>query len=112
MRLDLRRFFRWTGVFILFVAAGLLSSSLKNLHEAGIWNLLQGRVFDLGAVLPESGLPGTILSGIFSYDQAPTVGQIVVYLGFLAVALTLFLWPTGSVDRRPAAVSARRNPNV
>ena len=28
VRLDLRRFFRWTGVFIIFVAAGLLANAL------------------------------------------------------------------------------------
>jgi high-affinity iron transporter len=35
VRLDLRRFFTWTGVFIIVVAAGLASTVLRNLHEAG-----------------------------------------------------------------------------
>ncbi|PRX01310.1 UNVERIFIED_ORG: high-affinity iron transporter [Martelella mediterranea] len=30
VRINLRRFFQWTGVFILFVAAGILSGALKN----------------------------------------------------------------------------------
>ncbi|MBJ3778459.1 iron uptake transporter permease EfeU [Acuticoccus mangrovi] len=93
VRLNLHRFFRWTGIFILFVAAGLLSSSVKHLHEAGIWNGLQTHAFDLSAVLPVSSLIGTILSGVFSYEEAPTVGEVIIYLGFLAATLTLFLWP-------------------
>lgn len=106
IRLNLRRFFRWTGIFILFVAAGLLASALKNLHEAGLWNHLQEQAFDLSTVLPVSGLLGTILSGVFSYEEAPTVGQAILYLGFLAVTLTVFLWPAPPAAVRPVSVSA------
>lgn len=41
MRLNLAKFFRWTGAFLIIVAAGLLAGSLRALHEAGIWNALQ-----------------------------------------------------------------------
>lgn len=103
IRIDLRRFFRWTGVFILLVAAGLLAGALRNLHEAGVWNLLQGRVFDLSETLPVSGVVGTVLSGLLGYHDAPTLGEALVWAAFLAVTLTLFLWP-----ERPAAAAAPR----
>lgn len=93
-RLNLRLFFRWTGVFILIVAAGLFASILANLHEAGLWNALQERAYDLSAVLPESSPLGAVLSGIFNYAEAPSVGQAIAYVGFLAVTLFLFLRPT------------------
>ena len=35
VRLDLRRFFRWTGVFILMVAAGILAGSLRACTKPG-----------------------------------------------------------------------------
>lgn len=38
VRVNLSRFFRWTGVFLIFVASGLLSGSFRALHEAGVWN--------------------------------------------------------------------------
>lgn len=102
LRLDLRRFFRWTGVFILLVAAGLLAGSVKALHEAGLWNGLQERVYDLGAVLPESTPLGTVLSGLLGYREAPTLGEALVWAGFLAVTLYLFLRPQpGSLPARP-----------
>ena len=50
VRLDLRRFFRWTGIFILFVAAGLLAGALKAFHEAGLWNQLQSVAFNWHAL--------------------------------------------------------------
>lgn len=93
IRIDLRRFFRWTGVFILIVAAGLLASVLRNLHEAGLWNHLQATVYDLTEALPVSSLTGTILSGIFNYHDAPTVGEAIAWVVFLVVSLTLFLKP-------------------
>lgn len=105
IRIDLRRFFRWTGIFILFVAAGLLAGSLRNLHEAGVWNLLQTRVFDLSETLPVSGVIGTILSGLFGYHEAPTLGEAIVWAAFLAVTLTLFLRPERPA---PAAAGAAR----
>ncbi|MBE0692694.1 MAG: FTR1 family protein [Aquamicrobium sp.] len=102
IRIDLRRFFRWTGVFILFVAAGLLAGALRNLHEAGVWNHLQTRVFDLSETLPVSGVIGTILSGLLGYHEAPTLGEVIVWAAFLAVTLFLFLRPAQAA---PAAVA-------
>ena len=104
LRLNLARFFRWTGVVILFVAAGLLAGALKALHEAGLWNGLQGVVYDLGRVLPESGAVGTVLSGLLGYREAPTLGEGLVYAAFLAVTLILFLRPAAPVAAaRPVA---------
>jgi high-affinity iron transporter len=93
VHLDLRRFFRWTGVFILIVAAGLLSSSIRDLHEAGFWYVLLERPVNFGAVVPETSLTGTILSGFLGYEEAPTLGQIIVYVAFLAITIPLYLRP-------------------
>lgn len=91
IKLNLRHFFRWTGVFILFVAAGLLAGSLRALHEAGLWNGLQDIAFNLSAILPSDSPLGTILAGIFGYDDTPRVGEVLIYCLFLVPALTLFL---------------------
>ncbi|WP_019997484.1 iron uptake transporter permease EfeU [Aureimonas ureilytica] len=105
VRLDLARFFRWTGVFILFVAAGLLAGALRHLHEAGVWNAMQGVAFDLSPILPEDGLVGSVLAGLFGYMASPRVGELLAYVLYLAVALTLFLRPAAprSAGARPAA---------
>ncbi len=91
MKIDLRRFFRWTGAFIIFVAAGLLAGAVRAFHEAGLWNGLQERAFDLSGVLPADGVLGTLLSGLFGYQDQPTVGELLVYVAFLIPALFLFL---------------------
>lgn len=99
IRLNLRRFFRYTGVFILLVAAGLAASSLRKFHEAGIWNSLQSVVFDLSETLPMDSPPGAVLSGLLGYQAAPTVGEVIVYLAFLCITLHRFLRP--AAQHRP-----------
>lgn len=93
IRLNLRRFFRFTGVFILLVAAGLLAGVLRKFHEAGIWNQLQQVVFNMDDTLPMDSPLGTVLSGLLGYQSAPVVGEILLYVAFLATTLVLFLRP-------------------
>ena len=103
MRVDLRRFFRWTGAFIILVAAGLLAGALRAFHEAGLWNGLQRQAFDLSGVLPADGVLGTLLSGLFGYQDAPTAGEVLVWAAFLIPALFLFFSHRRSVPApRPA----------
>ena len=83
VKLNLRRFFRWTGAFIIFVAAGLLAGALRAFHEAGLWNGLQHTAFDLSA-LPAAGRSRRhALVRLFGYQDAPTIGEVLVYFAFL-----------------------------
>jgi len=93
MRLNLGLFFRWTGLFILVVAAGILSNSVQALHEAGLWNHLQTVVFDISSTLPMDGPAGSVLAGMFGYQDAPTVSTLSAYLIYLVFALVLFFLP-------------------
>lgn len=102
VRLDLRRFFRYTGLFILLVAAGLLAGVLRKLHEGGVWNHLQTVVFDMSEKLPMDSPVGAVLSGLLGYQAAPVVGEVIVYLAFLAAALFFFLRPAPAPALRAA----------
>ena len=76
IRLNLGKFFRWTGVFLIFVAAGLLSGSFRALHEAGVWNIGQTILFDWSKVLHEDSPLGVLMGGFFGYTDHPTVSDI------------------------------------
>ena len=105
MRLNLARFFRWTGLFILVVAAGILANSVQALHEAGLWNHFQTVVFDISSILPMDGPTGSVLAGMFGYQDAPTASVLTVYLAYLIFALVLFFLPQPrvvSLPTRPA----------
>ncbi len=108
MRLNLSLFFRWTGLFILVVAAGILANSVQALHEAGLWNHLQGVVFDISATLPMDGPVGAVLAGMFGYQDAPTVSTLGVYVTYLLIALALFFKPPGQAPQPTLAGAAHQ----
>jgi high-affinity iron transporter len=91
VKLNLRLFFRWTGILILFVAAGLVANAVRSLHEAGLWNHLQQSVYDLGTALPADSPLGAVLSGFFGYQERAALGEVIAYLAFLIPMLVLFL---------------------
>ncbi|MDR0673034.1 MAG: FTR1 family protein [Zoogloeaceae bacterium] len=107
VRLNLAKFFKWTGLFILLVAAGLLSGALRNLHEAGVWNLLQGVAYDFSAVLSNSSVAGTVLSGLLGYHESPAWGEVLIWFLYLVPALVFFLRsetkPGGAAAEKKAA---------
>lgn len=96
MRLNLGAFFRWTGLFILVVAAGILANSVQALHEAGVWNHWQTVLFDFSAALPMDSPLGSVLAGMFGYQEAPTVSTLGAYVIYLVVALVMFFLPSPS----------------
>lgn len=91
VRLNLRKFFRLTGIFILLVAAGLTAGVLRKLHEAGIWNHLQQVVFNFSDTLPNDSPLGAVLSGLLGYQATPVLGEVIAYVAFLAISLFFFL---------------------
>ncbi|ADZ42244.1 TPA: iron uptake transporter permease EfeU [Yersinia enterocolitica] len=93
VKLHLAKFFKWTSLFILFVAAGLAAGAIRAFHEAGLWNHFQDIAFDLTNVLSTHSLLGTFLEGMFGYQEAPTVSEVAVYFIYLIPALIFFFLP-------------------
>lgn len=69
--MNLARFFRWTGVVVIFLASGLAASALRARHEAGLWNGLKSTAFDLSTILPADGILGSRLSGSLATPPHP-----------------------------------------
>jgi len=102
IRLNLAHFFRWTSLFILFVAAGLSAGAIRAFHEAGLWNHFQDVAFDMSNTLSTHSVFGTLLEGILGYQETPSVSEVAVWLAYLIPALLLFFFPA-----RPAVNAAR-----
>ncbi|MBA2702027.1 MAG: FTR1 family protein, partial [Chloroflexi bacterium] len=79
VRIDLRRFFTITGVVLIFVSAGLVAYGIAEFSETGLLPPT-ATVFDLGPMLPESSLLGSLLAGLFGYRSAPTVLELGGYV--------------------------------
>ena len=93
IRLNLGAFYIWTRLFILFVAAGLATGAIRAFHEAGLWNHFQEIAFDMSAVLSTHSLFGTLMEGIFGYQEAPSVSEVAVWFIYLIPALVAFVLP-------------------
>jgi high-affinity iron transporter len=103
VRINLTRFFKITGLILVFVAAGLLSTSLHTAHEAGWFNDLQSQAIDLTWLVQPGTISGSLLTGMLGLQPSPTVGEALIYLLY-AVPMTLYvLWPDRLRVRRAPA---------
>lgn len=109
IRMNLRSFFRVTGLLLIVVAAGLFAFSLNELQEAGWLPLLRAHAFDITSVLPDDAGAGAILRGLLGYQADPTWLEVSGWVGYLAVVGGSFLRtpkPPGTKSRPQHEASA------
>jgi high-affinity iron transporter len=95
VRINLTRFFRITGLVLVFVAAGLLASAAHTAHEAGWINGLQGQAIDLSWLVQPGTVSGSLLTGMLGLQPAPTVVEAILYLAYAIPVAAYVLWPQG-----------------
>jgi high-affinity iron transporter len=110
VRIDLGKFFTWTGAGLILVAAGVLAYGVHDLQEAGWLPGLNSLAFDVsGTVAPDSWY-GTILKGTVNFTPATTWLQAILWLAYLAPVTVLFFRPAKAVAMssppQPAAANA------
>lgn len=101
--IDLRVFFKITGVLLIFFAAGLVGKAVHELRElAGIEG---GWLFEPLWVIASGPLAtGTLydfLKGLFGWSSNPERIRVIAYFAYLVPVLWMFLRPD-----RPATASA------
>ena len=91
VRINLSRFFFWTGIFLVVVAAGVLAYGVHDLQEAGLIPGVGAAAFSLAAIVPSTSWYGALLAGLFNFTPEPTWAQIVAWVAYVAVTLFFFL---------------------
>jgi high-affinity iron transporter len=104
IRLDLAKFFRITGVVLVFVAAGLCASAVHAAHEAGLITILQSQAVDLSWMVRPGTPLAALFTGMLGLQPQPTTAEVIVYLAYLVPMLVYVLWPSG----RPATAPPPR----
>ena len=93
VRINLTRFFRITGFVLVLVAAGLLSSAVHSLAEAGVVSFGQRTAMDLSWLVAPGSVRASLLTGMLGLHPLPTVAEVVAWLAY-AVPMSLYvLWP-------------------
>jgi high-affinity iron transporter len=90
-KLNLARFFTVIGVLLMVFAAGLLADSVQNMQELGWLPVLDAPMWHSARLLSEDSSLGDVLHSFFGYSDAPTPLQLLVYVGYLAIVILLFL---------------------
>ena len=97
-RLSLQRFFSVTTVFIMLLAAGLLSRGIGRMQGMGLLPFSEP-VWNTSWLLSDGSILGGFLSGLIGYRAQPTLPEVCAYVAYVVVVgLLLF------ARRAPAAV--------
>jgi high-affinity iron transporter len=112
--INLSTFFRWTGVALIFIAAGLLANAVHEFVEIGWITIGTGTAFDISAVLPHAGDPadvgaivivGQLLRALFGYSSTPEWITLIAWLAYVVTVLALYLRPVRPAAPRPVTGS-------
>ncbi|MBO8193193.1 FTR1 family protein [Streptomyces oryzae] len=106
LRINLARFFTWTGAMLVVVAAGVLAYGVHDLQEARFLGGLSTKAFDISSTISPDSWYGTLLKGIFNFQPDPTVVQLIVWLLYLGVTMAFFLAPQRSASARKPTTTA------
>jgi high-affinity iron transporter len=102
VRFNLGRFFFWTGILLVLVAAGILKYGVHDFQEAGVLPGLNTLAYDISGVLRPDAWYSALLTGMFNITPTASVLECVAWLAYAVPVLVLFLLP-----QRPAAAPAR-----
>ena len=100
VRINLARFFKYTGIFLIVVAAGILSYGIGALQTVGWLPGLSAEAFDVSTWFNWSSWYGEIIQGVFNITPTPADlaarldCQLAAWLSYLVIVLTIFLRPT------------------
>lgn len=99
LKLNLSKFFTWTGAFLIVIAAGVLAYGIHDLQEAGFLPGLHSLAFDVSNQIPPGSMIGTLLKGVFNFSPATTWLEFIAWWAYVLPTGFLF-WRT--MRSRPA----------
>jgi high-affinity iron transporter len=93
VRINLSRFFRFTGFVLVLVAAGLCSFAAHTAHEAGWLNAGLGQFVDLSSVIRQGSVSGALVTGVLGIQAQPTWSEATAWLVYFVPVAGVVLWP-------------------
>ena len=100
LRISIGSLFKWTSIFLILFAAGMIAYGIHELQEAGllligpieVWNINPPLLSDGSyPLLHDKGAIGGLAKALFGYNGNPSALEVVAYAAYLTVAFT-YLW--------------------
>lgn len=103
--INLGAFFKYTGAFLIVVAAGLLAQGVVSIQEAGLVPAFFYPLWDVTEmpVLGATSAVGQFLGVLVGWDPRPDLLEFLVWLAYLVGVGYLFFRPQEPVTGRSAA---------
>ena len=93
VKLNLAKFFTYTGVALIVVAAGVLAYAVNEYQELGWLPGFGSLAWDTTSWMSKESLPATILGGTVGFDTTTSWLQLALWATYLAVILWAYLKP-------------------
>lgn len=94
LKVNLAKFFRYSGMGLVVVAGGMFSYAVHEFQEI---NLLPGdssKLYDISGIINPEGLLGSVLKGALNFTPTPSVLQAIVWAAYvIPVGYTFFKKP-------------------
>jgi high-affinity iron transporter len=90
LKFNLSSFFKYTGAFLIVVAAGILAYGFHELQEIGVFKsleaifpILTSNAFDVSGIIEKDGVVHSILKGTISFRVTPSNLEAIVWLLYM-----------------------------
>lgn len=93
VKLHLGRFFRFTGAFLILVAAGLVISALRTAHEAGWLNAGQQMTVSLSWLVAPGTVQSALVTGVLGIPADPRLIEVLGWFAYLVPVALFIYWP-------------------
>jgi high-affinity iron transporter len=103
-RINYARFFRITGLVLVFVAGGILAFAAHTAHEAGWLDAFQSRAIDLRWLVAPGSVRASLLTGMLGLQPEPTVAEVFVWLAYV-IPMSIYVLKPASSGRPTQAAS-------
>jgi high-affinity iron transporter len=93
VRINLSRFFRVTGAFLILVAAGLVITCLRTAHEAGWLNAGQQATVNLSWLVAPGSIQSALITGVLGIPADPRLIEVIGWFAYLIPVSLFIYWP-------------------
>lgn len=102
LRVNLGTFFKWTGLALIIIAAGVFTYGIHELQEAGLLFGEDSIAFDISGAFPTDSVQYALFRGLFAVRTVPSWLEVIAWFAYLVPTMYLFLRSI----RRPVAAAA------